>query len=173
MSAVLNPANAITAARYAAVPAFALWLYQGHDQLAMVALVWAAALDLVDGAVARKLGCASSFGELFDAISDAVIYGFMLGMLTLAGRLPGEPIAAIAALAALNIVFRLVYARRAGRPTNYRSYAMERTLGYVVYLIGFGLADFMVAFFSYGCLAVMFIVVAHDARRMLVDPVPP
>ena len=172
MRALLNPANAITAARFIGLPLFLYWIDHEMYQWAKIPVLWAGFLDLFDGAVARALGCETAFGEIFDAVADALIYGFFIAVLTVYGRIPWVPVAGILALGAANSVLRAVYARRAGRATNYRSYAMERTVGYAVYLAGFGVADFMIDYYAYGCLAVMAVVVAHDSKRMLVDPVP-
>jgi hypothetical protein len=67
---------------------------------------------------------------------------------------------------------RGIYARRAGRATNYRSFAMERIVAFSAYLIGIGINDFLVDYFYYTCVALMLIVVVHDSKRMLVDPIP-
>jgi phosphatidylglycerophosphate synthase len=168
----VNPANAITVSRFAALPVFAWALARGHDQICMVALLFCAVLDLFDGAVARACNCASGFGEVLDAVTDAICYGFFILLLTWYGRLPTLPIVGILVLGLVNFAFRMVYARRAGRTTNFRSFAMERVVAFTVYLAAFGIAGYEPAFYSYGMLIVMAIVIAHDAKRMLVDPVP-
>jgi phosphatidylglycerophosphate synthase len=138
----------------------------------MIAILVCGFFDLFDGAVARKFNCTSAFGEMFDAATDAICYGFMMLILAIYGKLPWEPIAGITILGVINTVFRLVYAKRAGRTTNYRSYAMEKVVAYAVYLVGFGTVDFEPVFHSWMCFAVMGLVLLHDTKRMLVDPVP-
>ena len=93
-------------------------------------------------------------------------------VLAIYGRLPAVPVAGILAIGVINAAFRAVYARRAGRAVNYRSYAMERLVAYTVYLVGFGVADFEAEYFSWVTFVTMVIVVLHDTKRMLVDPVP-
>lgn len=173
MSRIVNPANAITFARYAALPVFAWAAARGEWQVALFALIYCGGLDLFDGAVARKLGCASSFGEMLDAITDAICFGFFIAVLTYYDRLPLVPSLGFLALGALNALFRLIYARRAGRTTNYRSYAMERTVAYTAYLAGLGIVAIQPTYFAYSALGLMIVVLAHDTKRMLIDPVPP
>jgi phosphatidylglycerophosphate synthase len=168
----VNPANAITAARYFTLPPFVYWLDRGQYQYAILMVVLCGGFDLIDGAVARFFKCASSFGELLDAITDAICFGFFMVVLAVYGRLPWVPVVGILGIGVVNALFRVVYARRVGRAVNYRSYAMERLVAYTVYLIGFGVAAFEAEFFSWVTFIMMVIVVIHDSKRMLVDPVP-
>jgi phosphatidylglycerophosphate synthase len=168
----VNPANAITASRYLTLPPFVYWLDRGDYQLAALMVLICGGLDLFDGAVARLFDCASGFGEFLDAITDAICFGFFMVVLAFYGRLPWIPIAGILAIGGINAVFRIIYARRAGRTVNYRSYAMERLVAYTVYLVGFGVADFEADYFAWVTFTCMAIVVVHDSKRMLVDPVP-
>jgi hypothetical protein len=64
------------------------------------------------------------------------------------------------------------YVRRAGRTTNYKSYAMERLVAYTGYLIGFATGGMEVQFFFWLFLPVMALILAYDTKRMLVDPIP-
>ena len=167
MRTYLNPANAVTVSRYATLPLFVYWLGRGDDQLATLALILCGGLDLVDGAVARLFRCSSGFGELLDAVTDALCYGFFLVVLAAHGRLPWLPVAGILALGVINAAFRLAHARRLGRLANYRSYAMERLLTLVIVLCGLGVARFEPVYFAWGCLGFLVVVVAHDAKRMV------
>ena len=63
-------------------------------------------------------------------------------------------------------------ATRAGRATNYRSYAMERVVALAAYLSGFGASGFEPGYYAWACFVLMTVVVIHDAKRMLIDPVP-
>ncbi len=173
MNAYVNPANAVTASRYITLPLFVYWLDRGDYQLATLAVVVCGVLDLFDGAVARAFKCTSGFGELLDAITDAVCYGFFMVFLAAAGLLPWVPVVAIIGLGVVNTGLRAVYARRAGRATNYRSYAMERVVALAAYLCGFGATGFEPGYFSWACVWLIVVVLAHDTRRMLFDPVPP
>jgi hypothetical protein len=62
--------------------------------------------------------------------------------------------------------------RRAGRATNYKSYAMERLVGYTAYLIGFATGGMEVTYFYWLFVPLMVIIVGYDTKRMLFDPVP-
>lgn len=48
----------------------------GHMLLAAYCIGLAACMDAIDGRIARKLGCASSFGAELDALCDAVSFCF-------------------------------------------------------------------------------------------------
>jgi phosphatidylglycerophosphate synthase len=172
MASNLNPANAITASRFLALPIFLWAIAHGERQIATVALIACGFLDLFDGAVARALHCTTPFGEVFDAVADGVCYGAMMLILTVYGWVPWPPVAAILVLGLATFAGRAAYARRAGRTVNYRSYAMERLVAYAAFLVAFGCADFQVALFYWGFVAFMAVVVLHDSKRMLLDPVP-
>ena len=88
------------------------------------------------------------------------------------GDLPWEPIAGIAGLGLINTVGRLAYAKRIGRTTNYRSWAMERIVAYTIFLVGFGVAQYQPGFYAWLCFGAMAFIMAHDMKRMLIDPVP-
>ncbi|HET6610521.1 MAG TPA: CDP-alcohol phosphatidyltransferase family protein [Kofleriaceae bacterium] len=173
MRSVINPANAITAARFFALPAFWIWIDGGLIQWALLAVIYCGVLDLFDGAVARAFNCTSAFGELFDAIADGICYAFFVIILAAYDRVPLWTVIAVMILGGINALFRAIYARRAGRATNYRSFAMERVVAYAAYLAGFGTAGYEVDFYYSMFVVVLFVVVAHDAKRMLIDPVPP
>jgi cardiolipin synthase (CMP-forming) len=169
----LNPANAITASRFLTLPPFVYFAANGHYQLATATAFLCGVLDLFDGLVARKFNCQTPFGEVFDAIADGICYGFMIIVLTVLGYAPLIPVIAIVVLGVANTLMRGVYLRRAGRTTNYRSFAMERVVAFAAYLVGFATTGMMVDYFYYTCAAVMAVVILHDAKRMLVDPIPP
>lgn len=173
MNAYVNPANAVTASRYLTLPVFVYWLDKGDYQLATIAVIVCGVLDLFDGAVARAFKCSSGFGELLDAVTDAVCYGFFTVVLAMYDRLPWVPVIALLVLGVLNTVFRAIYARRAGRATNYRSYAMERVVALAAYLSGFGASGFEPDYFAWACVILMAVALTRDTKRMLVDPVPP
>jgi phosphatidylglycerophosphate synthase len=172
VNAYVNPANAVTASRYLTLPAFVYWLDKGDYQLATIAVIVCGVLDLFDGAVARAFKCTSGFGELLDAITDAVCYGFFMVVLATYDRLPWVPVVGILVIGVVNAAFRARYAARAGRATNYRSYAMERVVALAAYLSGFGASGFEPDYYSWACFLLMTVVVIHDAKRMLIDPVP-
>ena len=173
MASNLNPANAVTASRFLTLPPFVWAVDKGYSQVAMLLLLLCGVLDLFDGAVARLFKCQTTFGEVFDAIADGICYGFAIIVLTAYGRVPWLAVTLIVALGLVNTGFRWLYARRAGRTTNYQSHAMERLVAYAAFLGGFGTLGFQVTYFFWTFLALMAIVVVHDAKRMALDPVPP
>jgi len=172
VASVVNPANAITASRYLTLPPFLYWVDQGHMQLAGVTIVLCAFADLFDGAVARRFHCTSPFGEMFDAATDGICYGFFAVCLVVYGMLPVAPMVGILVLGGLNSLFRFIYTRRIGRTTNYRSWAMERIVGVMAYLAGFGVSGFEPLYFTWATFLLMTVVMIHDTKRMLLDPVP-
>jgi phosphatidylglycerophosphate synthase len=173
VSNYINPANAVTASRFLTLPPFVYFIDRGMYQWATLTVLTCGLLDLLDGAVAKWFDCRSGFGELFDAVADAICYGFCLLILTLWGWVPWPPVAAIFVMGAINSTMRGLYARRAGRATNYRSFAMERIVAFSAYLIGIGINQYEVEYFYYICAGLMLIVLIHDSKRMLIDPIPP
>lgn len=173
MGTYLNPANAITASRYFTLPPFLWAIDRGYDQIALLLVLVCGLLDLFDGPVARKLGCTSGFGELFDAVTDGICYAFFLGVLVAYGRLPLVPMLVFLGLGGYNALLRLLYTRRAGRATNFRSWAMERVVAYTAYLAGVGVSNFDPAYYAWAIPVFMVIICARDTKRMLLDPIPP
>jgi phosphatidylglycerophosphate synthase len=167
-----NPANAVTASRYLTLPLLWWAVDNGYHQYATLFIVICGLLDKVDGLVAKVFHCQSAFGELFDAATDGVCYGFGLILMAAYGWAPVIPVVFVIGMGVLNGGLRGVYIRRAGRAVNYKSYAMERIVAYTGYLIGFATAGMEVTFFYWAFVPAMLVVVLHDAKRMLVDPVP-
>ena len=167
-----NPANAVTASRYLTLPPLWWAIDHGYRQYATLFIVICALLDKLDGLVARIFDCRSTFGELFDAITDGLCYGFGLILVAARGWAPVLPVVFVIVLGLLNSGLRGVYLKRAGRAVNYKSYAMERIVAYTGYLIGFATGGMEVRFFYWAFMPVMLVIVVHDAKRMLVDPIP-
>jgi phosphatidylglycerophosphate synthase len=167
-----NPANAVTASRFLTLPFFVWAVDNGSHQWATLWIVICGLLDKVDGLVAKIFDCRSPFGEMFDAITDGICYGFCLVVCAAYGWAPVLPVVLILLMGLTNSGLRGIYAKRAGRTVNYKSYAMERIVAYTGYLIGFATAKFEVTFFFWLFVPMMAIVVAHDAKRMLFDAVP-
>ena len=168
----LNPANAVTASRFLLLPPIVWAVDNGYNQWATLFVVICGLLDKVDGLVAKIFNCRSVFGELFDAITDGICYGFLLILLAWYGWVPLVPVIAMVVLGLANSGMRIIYGKRAGRATNYKSYAMERLVAYTAYLIGFGTAHFEIDFYYWLYPPLMIAVVLHDGKRMLVDAVP-
>lgn len=168
----LNPANVITGSRFLTLPPFFWAVDSGYHQWATLFVLICGLLDKVDGLAARIFDCRSAFGEVFDAIADGVCYGFCVIVLAAYGWVPAIPVVALIGLGLVNTGLRAIYARRVGRATNYKSYAMERVVAYTAYLIGFGTVQFEVDFYYWLYVPLMLVVVLHDAKRMLIDAVP-
>ncbi len=133
----LNPANAVTASRFLTLPPFVWAVHNGYHQWATLFILVCGLLDKLDGLVAKMFDCRSAFGELFDAITDGICYGFCLILVAAYGWAPPIPVALILLMGIANTGFRAIYVRRAGRTVNYKSYAMERIVAYTGYLVGF------------------------------------
>jgi phosphatidylglycerophosphate synthase len=167
-----NPANAVTASRFLTLPPLYWAIDRGYHQWATLFILVCGLLDKVDGLAARVFDCRSPFGELFDAITDAICYGFGLVVCAAYGWAPVVPVIVVIVLGLANTAMRGVYVRRAGRTTNYKSYAMERLVAYTGYLIGFATGGYEVTFFYWAFVPVITVIMIHDAKRMLVDPIP-
>ena len=167
-----NPANAVTASRFLCLPPLWWAVAHGHHQYATLFILVCGLLDKLDGLVARIFDCRSAFGELFDAITDGLCYGFGLILVAAYGWAPPVAVGLVIGLGLLNTALRFIYMRRAGRAVNYKSYAMERIVAYTGYLIGFATGGMEVRFFYWAFVPPMLVVLLHDARRMLVDPLP-
>lgn len=167
-----NPANAVTASRYVTLP-FLWWAVDhGYHQYATLFIIICGLLDKLDGLFAKIFDCRSAFGELFDAITDGICYGFGLILVAAYGWAPVVPVVFVVAMGLANSGLRFVYIKRAGRAVNFKSYGMERIVGFTGYLIGFATGGMEVRFFYWSFVPIMLVIVLYDAKRMLVDPVP-
>ena len=169
----VNPANAITASRYLTLPPFLYCLDKGQHQIALAILILNAVLDLLDGPAARLFKCTSGFGELFDAITDGICYAFFIICLMAYGMIPWIPIAIFLAMGVFNAWMRRQYTKRAGRATNFRSFAMERMVAYTIWMAGLGVAQFSINYYAWIIPFLMLVIIIHDYKRMILDPVPP
>jgi phosphatidylglycerophosphate synthase len=167
-----NPANAVTASRFLTLPPLVYAVDHHEIQWATLLLMICGLLDLVDGLVARLFRCQTPFGSIFDAIADAVCYGFAMLLVTYYGLAPWPAVVIILALGVLNIGMRARYAKRAGRTVNYQSHAMERLVAFAAYLAAFAIAGYQVDWFYWTFTGLMVVVMIHDAKRLLVDPIP-
>jgi len=162
-----NPANAVTASRFLTLPPFVWAVDAGYPQWATFFILLCGVLDKLDGAVATIFNCKSPFGEVFDAITDAICYGFAMIIVVAYGWAPAIPALTVLGLGATNTLLRLVYAKRMGKAVNYKSYAMERVVGFIGFMIGFATARVEVNYYYWGFVPIFGIVVLHDAFRML------
>ena len=167
-----NPANAVTASRFLTLPPFFWAVQHGYHQWATLLMLICGLLDKLDGLVARIFDCRSAFGELFDAITDALCYGFGLVVVAAYGWAPVLPIVLIVIMGFINSGMRGQYVKRVGHTTNYKSYAMERLVAYTGYLIGFATGGMEVNYFCWLYVPVMVAILVYDGKRLLIDPVP-
>lgn len=167
-----NPANAITASRFLTLPPFVWAVANGYHQWATIFMLVCGLLDKVDGLVAKLFNCRSQFGEIFDAITDGICYGFALIVLAYYGWAPTIPVVFILTMGIANTVLRFIYGVRAKRPVNYKSYAMERIVGYTAYMIGFATAQMEVTFYYWAFVPMQAVIIMYDAKRMVLDPIP-
>lgn len=76
-----------------------LSIFQEHYRAALMWIVLAACLDVLDGLLARGLHCISEFGKQLDSLADLVSFGVAPAFLILLYQLPDSrwigPIAAI------------------------------------------------------------------------------
>ena len=96
-----------------------------------------------------------------DAIADALCYGFAMIVVAAYGWVPWGAVAIILALGAVNMVMRGLYAKRAGRTTNYQSHAMERLVAFAAYLGAFGTNQYEADYFFWTFTALMAVVIVR------------
>ena len=91
---VLNLPNALTVLRLLCVPVMVVLLFSGGTgasvarSAAAIVFVLASITDLIDGAVARRLGQVTNFGKLADPLADKALIGAALIGLSILGDLP-------------------------------------------------------------------------------------
>ena len=168
----LNPANAITASRFLTLPVFWWAVGRGEQQLAILTVAVCALLDVFDGIVARVFHYQTPFGEVFDGLADGFCYAFFMVTVAWFGLAPPAAVAIIIAVGLLNLAMRVAYAKSRGRTANYRSFAMERLVGFAAFLTPFAVVEWSVAFYFWAYAIINVVVVVRDAKRMLFDPVP-
>lgn len=168
-----NPANAVTASRFITLPFFVMAVANGQHQWATFWILVCGLLDKLDGAVAKLFDCRSQFGEIFDAIADGICYGLALVVIAYYGWAPAVPVALMLGMGIANTVMRFIYGKRAGRAINYKSHAMERLVGLTAFMIGMATSNFEVSYMFWGYVPINAIVILYDAKRMLIDPIPP
>ena len=109
--------NALTIARFAAIPFFA-WLYleagEGPAWGAGVFFAAAALTDQVDGYLARRWHVESRFGKVADPLADRLMIGTAVVLMWATGRIP-----AVAALVILGRDVMLVLGYRLVAPSGY------------------------------------------------------
>lgn len=80
--------NYLSIARLIFAPIIGHLLYWGYQTWALMLIIIAYLLDVIDGYVARKFHQESEFGKIIDPIADKVMYAFIAFALLLNGLLP-------------------------------------------------------------------------------------
>ncbi len=80
--------NYLSLARLLMSPIIGHFLYWGNKPLALLLIIIAYLLDVVDGYVARKFNQVSEFGKIIDPIADKVMYAFIAFALLMNNLLP-------------------------------------------------------------------------------------
>ena len=68
-----SPPNLLTALRLASIPVLWAVAMQGHDRLLGYGLAAAFATDLIDGPLARRMGCTTEVGSRTDSLADHLL----------------------------------------------------------------------------------------------------
>jgi len=106
-----NLPNAITLSRLLLVPPIVLGIL-GEASLAVAMLLLAAALDVLDGVLARRLGEVTPFGQTVDPLVDKVVIASALLALVAEGRVPLWVLLAVLARDVAVTCLRFVAAKR-------------------------------------------------------------
>ena len=85
---IFTLANVISFIRLCMVPAYLVFLLEGHDILATFLFALAASTDFVDGQLARRTHTVSRLGQLLDPAVDRILMIAGVVGLLLVGRLP-------------------------------------------------------------------------------------
>ncbi|MDO4442910.1 MAG: CDP-alcohol phosphatidyltransferase family protein [Slackia sp.] len=85
---IFTLANIVSFIRLCMVPAYLVFLLEGHDILAAFMFALAASTDFVDGQLARRTHTVSRLGQLLDPAVDRILMIAGVVGLLLVGRLP-------------------------------------------------------------------------------------
>jgi len=118
-SARLTP-NMLTTVGLAAVLGCAWLIAVGRPLLAGVLLIPAIIIDVLDGALARATGSVTAWGGFYDAVSDRIADGALLGALAWVAR-EDEPRLMAAAIIAMVLQFLVPYARAKAEALGYEA----------------------------------------------------
>jgi CDP-diacylglycerol--glycerol-3-phosphate 3-phosphatidyltransferase len=155
-----NLANAITVFRILIAPVFLWFLYKFYlpgdnvGWVLLLAFIFVAATDGIDGAVARKTSTISKFGKLLDPIADKVLIGGSFIVLSMLDLVPWWATVAILVREIGMTIYRLVVIRNRVIPASsggkFKTILQCITIGWYIsplnlltynpnYSIGFGL----------------------------------
>ncbi len=80
--------NLLTLARIAVCPVLVLLLHEQNYELALVLFLAAGITDGLDGYIAKRFDCASSFGAVLDPVADKLLIASAYIMLAILGDIP-------------------------------------------------------------------------------------
>jgi len=168
---IFNPANTFTSTRLLVLPVVVWAMWQHHVVTTLALLIYSGVVDLIDGTVARHFRCASAFGEMLDAISDAGLFLAVSVTAAVAGYVDALPVAVFLSAGVANALGRVIHIRRVGRITNFRSYASEVVGGTTFFVLVALLLDFYAETVVWWMAVFTLLVVVHDYVRILTLPV--
>jgi phosphatidylglycerophosphate synthase len=170
MKKYINPANILTSTRLLVLPLM-VWALANHQYfLGSMIVAYSGVVDLFDGKVARYFNCATKFGEMLDAISDASL--FFVTLITAAIYGYADPLVVILFLAAgvLNASGRVIHIKLTGKISNFRSYASEVIGGVTFFTLASISLDYYVDPTLWILTITTFIVAIHDLHRIITLP---
>ena len=85
---IFTLANVVSFIRLCMIPAYLVFLLEGHDVLAAFMFALAASTDFIDGQLARRTHTVSRLGQLLDPAVDRILMIAGVVGLLLVGRLP-------------------------------------------------------------------------------------
>ncbi|MGM0596346.1 MAG: CDP-alcohol phosphatidyltransferase family protein [Myxococcota bacterium] len=167
---IINPANFLTFTRFILIPVF-VWAFATKSTWVGVFLIsYSGFIDGIDGKVARYFNCSTTFGEFFDAVSDALLFLTAFTAAAIYGYADPLHVAIFLILGVINASGRIIFVKRTGRVTNFRSYASE-ILGAVSFWTIVALyLDFYVKAVMLVLIIMSTLIVVHDYYRILTYP---
>jgi cardiolipin synthase (CMP-forming) len=167
---IVNPANILTFTRILVLP-FVFYAFATKSLWVGAAVAgYSVFVDGIDGSVARYFKCQTVFGEFLDAASDALYFLVVSLSAAYYGYVSWSLMIIFLALGALNAFGRVIFVKRTGLVTNFRSYASETLGGLSFFLAGSLILDYYVDIYMQLLIIYSFILVIHDYYRILTWP---
>ncbi|MDA3863884.1 MAG: CDP-alcohol phosphatidyltransferase family protein [Deltaproteobacteria bacterium] len=167
---IINPANFLTFTRFILIPVF-VWAFATKSNWVGVFLItYSGFIDGIDGKVARYFDCSTTFGEFFDAISDAFLFLAAFTAAAIYGYANPLHVAIFLILGVINALGRVIFVKKTGRVTNFRSYASEILGAVSFWTIAALYLDFYIKPLMLVLITMSFMIVVHDYYRILTYP---
>ncbi|MBN2724066.1 MAG: CDP-alcohol phosphatidyltransferase family protein [Deltaproteobacteria bacterium] len=171
MASILNIANVFTGTRIAVLPLIFYAGYKDIPMLGVTIIAYSGIVDSLDGIVARKFNCATKFGEMLDAISDASMFVVALLTAMIFGYAGIAPSITLLALGVVNAGGRIIFIKRTGVITNFRSYASEVLGGVTFWVLVCTFLDYYIDTALWLLCLFSVIIIIHDYWRILTYPI--